>query len=584
MGAMEEGIAAPGNKHSDEPPPSTIEGPQTADSPKCGAASSTQSGCWKRLNFLKLCVFLPVCNGIINGMLWSANSLHFQEQGWPLERLGLYGLLSSVLRLVMTQLTSRFGPWFSLMINIIHLACLVPVMISDQEEWRVTMQFVVQVSLDAILANDAFVFFHFSESESEAAYATSAQLQSYVLGYASASTIGGIIYDLARWPGLATTHLILQASVCGVLLIEPCVHRSIKDLCRRKEDKEEAMNAVLPVSICVPEAVEPAPVAANLPGMVDTSQDHPQDDGFRNRSRFSSDNSTISVSSSKKDANAAQKSEHAQLPSDSNVFDPSTAVVTSSQVDKGRGATAKRPRFDTDQSDASQASHTSQARLSMLLAETRPPNRNSLVLIPVQTQKGKLHRDLWFPAFLLATFSFMYNCAYVGEWALFAIYFKEQHNWDSATWAGVAQSSGDILAAVILQILARVAPPSTEKEEAGFKAGGAKKLWYAISSKPYNAVWCCLWWVLLSAGMTVPNLPVVVLSQVLMGTLYVISMQTTTRLNTFYSLGDPDVFLKLQLVKLNSEAVGNAIAVVTAMVLYERVHPNAPFYVSAGMG
>ena len=34
----------------------------------------------------------------------------------------------------MTQLTSRFGPWFSLMINIIHLGCLVPVIISDQED------------------------------------------------------------------------------------------------------------------------------------------------------------------------------------------------------------------------------------------------------------------------------------------------------------------------------------------------------------------------------------------------------------------------------------------------------------------
>mmetsp|Transcript_119136 Transcript_119136/g.282689 ORF Transcript_119136/g.282689 Transcript_119136/m.282689 type:complete len:126 (-) Transcript_119136:86-463(-) len=83
--------------------------------------------------------------------------------------------------------------------------------------------------------------------------------------------------------------------------------------------------------------------------------------------------------------------------------------------------------------------------------------------------------------------------------------------------------------------------------------------------------------------MTVPNLPIVICSQVLMGTLYVISMQANTSMNTFYSLGDADVFLTLQLVKLNSEALGMSAATLTAMLLYSEVHPNAPFLVSAGL-
>jgi len=68
-----------------------------------------------------------------------------------------------------------------------------------------------------------------------------------------------------------------------------------------------------------------------------------------------------------------------------------------------------------------------------------------------------------------------------------------------------------------------------------------------------------------------------------MGTLYVISMQANTSMNTFYSLGDADVFLTLQLVKLNSEALGMSAATLTAMLLYSEVHPNAPFLVSAGL-
>ena len=193
-----------------------------------------------------------------------------------------------------------------------------------------------------------------------------------------------------------------------------------------------------------------------------------------------------------------------------------------------------------------------------------------------ESPQSRLPRSLWLPAFLAGLFSCMYNFAYVTEFVLFAIYFKEQHNWHSATWAGVAQSSGDILAAVILQLIARFAPPSPEKEQAGFDAGGATRAWYSISAKPYNLVWFCLWWVVLCLGMTVPNLPVVIVSQVVMGTLYVTCIQGATKLNTYYSLGDANVFISLQLIKLNAEAVGMSLSTLTAMVLYEQASDQSP--------
>ncbi|CAE7938773.1 unnamed protein product, partial [Symbiodinium necroappetens] len=222
-------------------------------------------------------------------------------------------------------------------------------------------------------------------------------------------------------------------------------------------------------------------------------------------------------------------------------------------------------------------------RVSELLAQSIPPQRSSLVMrvppVPppdpsqpseLESRRSRLPRSLWLPAFLAGLFSCVYNFAYVTEFVLFAVYFKEQHNWHSATWAGVAQSSGDILAAVVLQFIARFAPPSPEKEQAGFDAGGATSACYSISAKPYNLVWFCLWWVVLCLGMTVPNLPVVIVSQFVMGTLYVTCIQGATKLNTYYSLGDANVFISLQLIKLNAEAVGMSVATLTAMVLYDQ--------------
>ena len=76
--------------------------------------------------------------------------------------------------------------------------------------------------------------------------------------------------------------------------------------------------------------------------------------------------------------------------------------------------------------------------------------------------------------------------------------------------------------------------------------------------------------------MTVPNLPVVIVSQVVMGTLYVTCIQGATKLNTYYSLGDANVFISLQLIKLNAEAVGMSLATLTAMVLYEQASDQSP--------
>ena len=111
----------------------------------------------------------------------------------------------------------------------------------------------------------------------------------YVLGYASASTIGGAIYDLARWPGVVIAHVCLQVVVCGVLVVEPCVHKSIADLCRRccrrcyshtEDSKPTEMSSVLPGSESAGMSIRVVavpPTEQSLPGAVaeDLDQDGP---------------------------------------------------------------------------------------------------------------------------------------------------------------------------------------------------------------------------------------------------------------------------------------------------------------------
>ena len=48
--------------------------------------------------------------------------------------------------------------------------------------------------------------------------------------------------------------------------------------------------------------------------------------------------------------------------------------------------------------------------------------------------------------------SFCNNLAYSMEWTCYAVYFREQHNWKSATWAGVLDSSTPFLKRLIFYV------------------------------------------------------------------------------------------------------------------------------------
>lgn len=194
-----------------------------------------------------------------------------------------------------------------------------------------------------------------------------------------------------------------------------------------------------------------------------------------------------------------------------------------------------------------------------------------------KSQKSKgLGRDMYLVAFLIAMCSFNNTTSYAIEWATYAIFFKEQHGWTSATWAGICQTSGDLFAAFMMGCLSGGQRAELSEVE------GIRWLFYSATSQPYNLVLFALAWVTLDAGLCVPVLPVAVASQVIMGTVYVYAMKAVTDMNLFYSLGDSKVFMQLQVQCRNADTLGNMLSGYLTLALYE-MDPLFPYFFSTGL-
>ena len=198
---------------------------------------------------------------------------------------------------------------------------------------------------------------------------------------------------------------------------------------------------------------------------------------------------------------------------------------------------------------------------------------------PAFEEKSKgLPKDLRLPAFLLAMNSFCNMMCYNIEFGTFAIYFKDVYGWNDAMFASLAQTAGDVTAALAMQVAPYFLPNSGDPEE----MNRCSRTMYYLVSQPYNLSLIIVLWVITNIGMMSPVLAVAIVAQVLMGTVYVYSFKMTTELCLFFSLGDPQVFLSLQTYCRNAEAVGGSVAGVVATVLYT-VDPIAPFAFAGSM-
>lgn len=211
--------------------------------------------------------------------------------------------------------------------------------------------------------------------------------------------------------------------------------------------------------------------------------------------------------------------------------------------------------------------------------EDAPAPRKTEVVGPRKStaEKNKgLSKDLYVVAAMVAMISFSTNLSYGVEWTTFAIFFAEQHGWANATWAGICQTSGDLFAGLVMGLLKNIPGASLDELE------GIRKLWHGMIAHPYLLVVFSFGWAILNAGLCVPSLPVAIASQVIMGTLYVFSTKGVTDLNRFYSLGDPKVFLQLQVQCKNMDAIGCLVAGGCSFPLYE-YNPIAPYVLCSGV-
>ena len=74
---------------------------------------------------------------------------------------------------------------------------------------------------------------------------------------------------------------------------------------------------------------------------------------------------------------------------------------------------------------------------------------------PAETKarSTKIPKDIRLPVLMIVLNCFTNTATYVIEYSTFALFFREVHNWNEATLAGVAQTAGDVMAAIMMQVI-----------------------------------------------------------------------------------------------------------------------------------
>ncbi|CAE7303320.1 unnamed protein product [Symbiodinium microadriaticum] len=553
------------------------------------------------------CFLLPLTNGGVNGFPWSGVALFFQLNGWPLWKLGLCSFAGFGLRVIMALLYLKVGTWVSLVTTTIHLACCVPALINPFADWAVIMEMVALLGLDSMLPNDAIVFYNYCDSETQAQKAASQVLQSLVACYATASTLGGLVYDFAGWRGCAAYHLALQMLQAFLIFTEPAVWASwaewrhgasVSDIASDRRSTASIVPVMEPPAAGRPSGNPPSLVCDDLlpspPKATVHVEGHctpdPVWNGGAHRGARNSGHEQ-----NKKSVAISRVSFAAPATRGSMLFARGSFAGRESGRVSGAGG-ARRSLMSRFPEMPRSSVAVKMSRRSMACGNMIPmsvPREASQLMFFAEEEeeqeegsdvrkavKKTIPRDILVPALLVCLIGLNHNLSYQSEWTLYAVFFAEQHGWQSATWAGLAQTSGDVLGTVIMNFQSRCAVAS---EEDGFDGGRCRWLWYSLTAKPYTASWILLAWAILNLALTAPSLPAAVAAQVVMGTVFVLSMQAATKMNLFYSLGDGDVFLALQVMRQNFESFGSALAALVSLLLYERVHPLAPFWLTAGV-
>ena len=225
---------------------------------------------WK---YVSVCILLPCLNGALNGFIWPGYSLHYDAMGWSLVRAGLAVTWGFLVRMITQQMQLRAGYWLIVPLASIHLTFAALALIYTTSEWAVFSEIVVAMGIDSSAAIEGVAFDSFGASEVQARQATSTVLSVFTIAIALSCTVGGFIYDLWGWTGVAGYHTLFQSLLLIMLITQPAIRASFRETFFPASTAEEASEATeeSPVKEKFDQVVPAGSVdtAMGVPGMVE---------------------------------------------------------------------------------------------------------------------------------------------------------------------------------------------------------------------------------------------------------------------------------------------------------------------------
>eukprot|EP00913_Durusdinium_trenchii_P008477 g7961.t1 len=457
-------------------------------------------------------------------------------------------------RLFVQQGMFRLGIWAAIPFTLLHFIMALLALLYVDQEWAVYLEIVGMVGFDIAIAIEGLTFDVWSDSEVMVKDAQSTVLSVFTLSYAVGVTCGGILYDFFSWRGMAAYHALQLAAVVP----SPRAAGAEEDL--TVVDLTESQN----VKIGAAESINITPHRQQDQTMTERGLQSESTQGWQRGVSASSAQVQEQLAAAAKEVvdAASGKRPGAVGRLGGGTFargttvpaTPTAEAVVARAVAAVGGLAGETARSHAThrsvRSDATALSRMTRLSDAGELFQFHHAVQNSLhprvaaagVIMgfgneDYEIQSGLAERtkqddfggrNVYLPMALIVFTNFVVNSSYSVEWCIFA----EQHGWESATWAGICQTSGDLLAAVIMNFV------TTGRKDLDEYSGCC---WYvqAIIAQPYN-------------------------------------------LNLFYSLGNFQVFLAMQVFCRNADAIGALLAGFGGYALYE-VYPNAPFFLTSAL-
>ena len=141
---------------------------------------------------------------------------HWCEQGWQVT-------VGFSVRMTTQQMQLRAGYWLIVPLASIHLTFAALALVYTTSEWAVFGEIVVAMGIDSSCAIEGIAFDSFGASEGQARQATSTVLSVFTIAIALSCTVGGAIYDLWGWTGVAGYHTLFQSLLLLMLITQPAI-------------------------------------------------------------------------------------------------------------------------------------------------------------------------------------------------------------------------------------------------------------------------------------------------------------------------------------------------------------------------